>query len=124
MAYVGEAAAANQRGVPETLARRHIRPLLIGVPLVFLAWAATAVAATFLQPAGRPVAVVAAGGRDAALAAVVAADGSILQVRGDTVIAVSDDPGFVAHLYRAGALLVVPGSPGGCSFAANTGTGA
>jgi hypothetical protein len=106
------------------LATRRIRPLLIGVPLVFLAWAASAVAASFLQPPGRPVAVVAAGGVNGALAAVMAADGAILQVRGDTVIAISDDAGFVARLYRAGALLVIPGMPGGCGFTLPSRSGA
>jgi hypothetical protein len=59
-----------------------------------------------------------------ALAAVMAADGAILQVRGDIVIAISDDAGFVARLYRAGALLVIPGMPGGCGFALPSRSGA
>ena len=94
----------------------RIRPILIGVPLVLAAWLVSMVALTWFASAGVPVAVVAAGGLDRALAAVVAADGDILQVRGDTVIAISDDTGFVARLYGAGALVVVQAG-GGCGFA-------
>jgi hypothetical protein len=94
---------------------RRLRPILIGVPLVLAAWFASMVTLTWFASAGVPVAVVAPGGLAGALAAVVAADGAILQVRGDTVIAISDDGGFVARLYRAGALIVVQAS-GGCGF--------
>ena len=96
---------------------RQLRAILVGVPAMFLAWVGAAEALTFLQPPGNPVAVVARGGLGAALAAVVAADGYVLQVRGDTVIAISDEPGFVARLYRAGALFVIITSTGGCIVA-------
>ncbi len=114
----------TNRGEGWDLASRRIRPLLIGVPLVFLAWIASAVAASFLQPPGRPVEVVSSSGVNGALAAVIAADGDIVQVRGDAVIAISDDAGFVARLYRAGALLVLPGMAGGCGFTLPAGPGA
>jgi hypothetical protein len=100
---------------------RRIRPVLIGVPLVFAAWVVSMLAVTLFASAGVPVAVVARGGASSALAAVVAADGDILQVRGDAVIAVSDDAGFVARLYRAGALAVVQ-AQGGCGFAVSAAT--
>ena len=94
----------------------EIRALLIGVPAVFAVWAGAAEALTFVQPPGSPLAVVARGGMHAALAAVVAAGGYVLQVRGDTVIAVSDEAGFVPRLYREGALLVMLTGAGGCIF--------
>jgi hypothetical protein len=95
---------------------RRTRPILIGVPLVLAAWLVSMVAVTWFASAGVPVAVVARGGLAAALAAVAAADGDILQVRGDTVIAISNDGSFVQRLYRAGALIVVQAN-GGCGFA-------
>jgi hypothetical protein len=97
--------------------RRELRTILIGVMAMFAAWIGGAEALTFVRPPGSPVAVVARGGRDAALAAVVAADGYVLQVKGDTVIAVSDQPGFVPRLYGAGALFVILASTGGCVLA-------
>jgi hypothetical protein len=96
---------------------RRILPILIGVPLVLAAWATSVEALTFLQPPGQPVAVVARGGMKDALAAVIAANGYILQVRGDTIIAISDEEGFVPRLYRNGALFVVLARTGGCIVA-------
>jgi hypothetical protein len=86
----------------------------LGAALFFVAWGAAMLALTLFQPAGRPVAVFAGGGAAAALRAVVAADGYILQVRGDAVIAVADDSGFVPRLYRAGAIVVIEASAAGC----------
>ncbi len=94
---------------------RRIRPILVGVPLVFAVTLASMMGITLVASAGVPVAVLAPHGLKSALAAVTAADGAILQVRGDTVIAISDDTGFVARLYRAGAMLVVR-ADGGCGF--------
>ena len=94
---------------------RSIRPILIGVPLVLAAWLGSILVLTLFQSAGVPVAVIARGGA-AALSAVVAADGYILQVRGDTVIAIADDSGFVGRLYRHGALMVIQTPVGGCMF--------
>jgi hypothetical protein len=95
---------------------RRIRPILIGVPLVFAAILASMMSLALVASAGVPVAVVAPGGLAPALAAVIAANGAILQVRGDTVIAIADDATFVARLYRAGAMIVVQ-ADGGCGFA-------
>lgn len=99
------------------MAWHTVPTILIGVPLVFIAWGVGMLGLTFLQPAGQPVAVMASGGMADALDAVVAADGYILQVKGNTVIAVSDGAGFVARLYREGALIVMAASPGGCLVA-------
>lgn len=97
--------------------RRHgIRPILIGVPLVLAAWIVSMAALTLAYSAGLPVVVIARGGAAGALDAVVAAAGNILQIRDDTVIAIADDPGFVARLYRHGALMVVQAPAGGCMF--------
>jgi hypothetical protein len=94
---------------------RGIRPILIGVPLVFAVTLAGMMGVTLVASAGVPVAVLSPGGLATSLAAVTEANGSILQVRGDTVIAIADDAGFVARLYRAGAMLVVR-ADGGCGF--------
>ena len=96
---------------------RGIRPILIGVPLVFAAWALSVLVLTVFEPPGTPVAVHARGGAMAALDAVIAAGGYILQVKGDTVVAIADDPGFVGRLYLHGALFVILADTGGCSFA-------
>lgn len=51
-----------------------------------------------------------------ALAAVIEADGRVLSSSDYVTIARSDDPGFVARLYAAGALLVLDAEQaGGCS---------
>lgn len=94
---------------------RRIRPILIGVPLVLAAWFASMLALAWFASAGVPVAVLVPGGLQPALAAVAEADGDILQVRGNTVIAISDDAAFVSRLYRAGALAVIQAG-GGCGF--------
>lgn len=94
-----------------------IRPFLVGVPLVFGGIFVGMLGLAFAEPPGRPLAVVAPGGVMGAVAAVAGADGAILQVRGDTVIAIDDAPGFVARLYRAGALIVVPARTAGCIVA-------
>jgi hypothetical protein len=97
--------------------RRQLRTLLLAVPLVFLAWTAGMLLIALLQAPGVPVAVMSLGGANAALRTIAAADGYILQVRGNVVIAISDDAAFVARLYRAGALAVAAASTGGCIVA-------
>jgi hypothetical protein len=86
--------------------RRRFLPFVIGAPVALCLWAAISVLVTLFQPAGRPVAVFAPGGPQAALAAVVAAGGSILEMRSGAVIAIAHDPGFVRRLYAEGALIV------------------
>ena len=96
------------------MAWHRIRPLVFGVPLVFLAWGLSLVVLTLFEPPGKPLAVFARGGVAAALDTVVAAGGDILQVRNGTVLAISDDAGFVGRLYREGALVVLLSDVGGC----------
>lgn len=81
--------------------------LLLGAPLVLLAWTAILLGATLLQGPGKPVAVFAPGGSAGALAAVAAADGALLEMTSTSVIAISDEPAFVRRLYASGALLVL-----------------
>ena len=94
---------------------RKLRPYLIGVPLGLATWALIAIVVTLFPPAGRPVAVYALGGPAAALDAVIAAGGAVLEVRNNLVVAVSDDPGFVPRLYSEGPLVAVL-ADGGCGF--------
>lgn len=100
-----EAAPLNWRGVGT---------IVFGAVAVLAAWGIVMLALTFFQPPGQPVAVFAPGGVGPAIEAVAAADGYLLQVRGGTVIAVAKDAGFVPRLYRAGAILVMATSAGGC----------
>lgn len=96
---------------------KTVRGILVGVPTVLGTWGVILLVLTLFEPAGRPVAVFAPGGVGPAIEAVAAADGYILQVRGGTVIAIATDEGFVPRLYRAGALLVLAASAGGCIVA-------
>lgn len=89
------------------LNRRTVGALVLGVPVALAIWGAVMLVLTLFQPAGRPVAVYAPGGAGPAIAAVIAADGYLLEVRGDTVIAIAKDNGFVPRLYRSGAALVL-----------------
>lgn len=93
---------------------RTLGALLLGAPVALAIWGAVMLVLTLFQPAGRPVAVYAPGGAAAAIAAVVAADGYLLEVRGGTVIAIARDDGFVPRLYRSGAALVLAADVGGC----------
>jgi hypothetical protein len=78
------------------------------------AWGVVLLATTLVGSAGRPVAVFAVGGPDAALAAVLAAGGSIVEIRSTAVIAIATDPGFVLRLYEQGPLIVVRVRGAGC----------
>jgi hypothetical protein len=91
-----------------------LTPYLIGVPLGLATWAIIAIVVALFPPSGRPVAVYALSGSKAAFDAVVAAGGSIVEVRKNLVVAVSDDPGFVLRLYREAPLVAVL-ADGGCS---------
>jgi hypothetical protein len=105
---------ANQ---PRVSKLKRVLPVVVGVPLVLAALFASMVGVTLIASAGVPVAVAARGGLGHALAAVAAAGGEILQIRGDTVIAIAGDVGFVSRLYRSGALLVMQADGAGCGFA-------
>ncbi len=69
------------------------------------AWTALAAAMSFVAPPGTSLAVFGLPGHT--LAAVVAADGRLIQIGNAVVIARSDAPDFIARLYAAGALLVL-----------------
>jgi hypothetical protein len=97
---------------------RRLAPPLLASPIVLSLWGAMLVAVTLLQPAGRPVAVFAPGGPEAALAAVVAAGGAILEIRPMAIVAISEDSAFVRRLYEQGPLLVVGARGAGCGLAA------
>jgi len=93
---------------------RRLSKIAGAVALVACGWLAVIVALTFGSPPGRSMAIL--GPPSQALAAVVKANGRILASGDYITIARSDDAGFVAHLYAAGALLVLDAEQaGGCS---------
>jgi hypothetical protein len=82
------------------------------IALVVSGWLAVVVALTFGSPPGKSMAIIG----PQALAAVAKANGRILASSDYITIARSDDAGFVAQLYAAGALLVLDAEQaGGCS---------
>lgn len=87
--------------------------------LVLAAWAAIMLAMPFMGPSGRDVAVV--GDAAAAVRAIRAADGAVIDVRRGAVIARATRPGFVASLYAAGAPLVIEGRIAAGCFPAKAG---
>ena len=90
------------------------------VLLVLAGWAAVMLVLPFVGPAGRQVAVV--GQPSAAVRSVVAAGGLIVEVRRGVVLARSDQAGFAAALYRAGAPLVLEGRlAAGCGASPSSG---
>ena len=99
--------------------RRQNRALPLGriagaIALVVFGWIAVVVALTFGSAPGKSMAIV--GPQSQALAAIAKANGSILASNDYVTIARSDDAGFVARLYAAGALLVLDAEQaGGCS---------
>jgi hypothetical protein len=98
---------------------RTLKPYLIGVPAGLAVWIGICVAVSAFPPGGRPIAVFALGGTAAAMDAVIAAGGDILEVRNGRVIAISDDPVFVLKLYGEAPLLAVL-AEGGCGFGRKT----
>ncbi|SHJ66205.1 hypothetical protein SAMN05444159_1169 [Bradyrhizobium lablabi] len=84
------------------------------IALVACGWLAIVVGLTFVSGPGKSMAIV--GPPEMALAAIVKANGRILASNAYVTIARSDDAGFVARLYAAGALLVLDAEQaGGCS---------
>jgi hypothetical protein len=84
------------------------------IALVIVGWLAVVVALTFGSAPGKSMAII--GQQSQALAAIIRANGSILASNDYVTIARSDDAGFVARLYAAGALLVLDAEQaGGCS---------
>ena len=87
------------------------------IALVLGGWTAIMLAMPFVGPP-RQVAVV--GERARALRAIAAAGGSVVEVRDGATLARSDQPGFVAALYRNGARLVIEGRIGAGCFSSST----
>ena len=84
------------------------------IALVIAGWLAVVVALTFGSAPGKSMAVI--GPPSQALAAISRANGRILASNDYFTIARSDDEGFVARLYAAGALLVLDAEQaGGCT---------
>lgn len=81
---------------------------------VVAGWLAVVVILTFGSAPGKSMAIV--GPPSQALAVIAKANGRILASNDYVTIARSDDSGFVARLYAAGALLVLDAEQaGGCS---------
>ena len=93
---------------------RTISRIAGAIALVACGWLAVVVALTFGSAPGKSMAII--GTPSQALAAIVKANGLILASSDYVTIARSDDAGFVARLYAAGALLVLDAEQaGGCS---------
>ena len=93
---------------------RSICRIAGAITLVVCGWLTVMIALTFGSSPGKSMAII--GPPSQALAAVAKANGRILASSGFVTIARSDDSGFVAHLYAAGALLVLDAEQaGGCS---------
>jgi hypothetical protein len=91
-----------------------LRRIAGAVALVVCGWLTVVIALTFGSAPGKSMAIV--GPQAQALAAVTKANGRILTSNDYVTIARSDEKGFVARLYAAGALLVLDAEQaGGCS---------
>ena len=85
-----------------------------GFALVTCGWLALVVALTFGSAPGKSMAII--GPPAQALAVIAKANGRVLAASDYVTFARSDDAGFVARLYAAGALLVLDAEQaGGCS---------
>jgi hypothetical protein len=99
--------------------RRQSRALPLGrfvgaIALVACGWLAVVVALTFGSAPGKSMAII--GRPSQTLAVIAKANGRILASNDYVTIARSDEAGFVARLYAAGALLVLDAEQaGGCS---------
>ena len=102
-----------------TIDERQRRPVRWGriagaIGLVICGWLAVVVALTFGSAPGKSMAII--GPPSQALAVIARAEGRIIASSDYVTIARSDDTGFVARLYAAGALLVLDAEQaGGCS---------
>ena len=84
-----------------------------GFALVVCGWLAVVIALTFGSAPGKSMAII--GPPAQALAVIAKANGRVLAASDYVTFARSDDPGFVARLYAAGALLVLDAEQaGGC----------
>ncbi|CAN7172597.1 hypothetical protein LJR220_000265 [Bradyrhizobium sp. LjRoot220] len=92
---------------------RPLRQIAGAVALVACGWLAVVVALTFGSAPGKSIAIV--GPPAQALAIIAKANGRVLAANDYVTFARSDDAGFVARLYAAGALLVLDAEQaGGC----------
>jgi len=93
---------------------RSIGRISGAIALVAFGWLAVVVSLTFGSAPGKSMAII--GPPAQALAAVAKANGRILGSGDYITIARSDEAGFVAQLYAAGAMLVLDAEQaGGCS---------
>ena len=93
---------------------RRLRRIAAAVALVACGWLAVVTALTFGSAPGKSMAII--GPPAQALAVIAKANGRVLAASDYVTFARSDDPGFVARLYAAGALLVLDAEQaGGCS---------
>jgi hypothetical protein len=95
----------------------RLRPragIAAAVVLVACGWLSVVIALTFASAPGKSMAIV--GSPSQALTAIVKSNGQLLASNSYVTIARSDDSGFVARLYAAGARLVLDAEQaGGCS---------
>jgi len=93
---------------------RPLRRIAGAIALVLCGWLAIVIALTFGSAPGKSMAII--GPPSQALAIIVKANGRVLAASDYVTFARSDDAGFVARLYAAGALLVLDAEQaGGCS---------
>ena len=93
---------------------RPLRRIAGAVALVMCGWLAVVIALTFGSAPGKSMAII--GPPAEALAIIAKANGRVLAANDYVTFARSDDAGFVARLYAAGALLVLDAEQaGGCS---------
>ena len=94
-----------------TSRRPPLRRLAAALAIVAGGWLAVIVTLTFGSATGKSMAVI--GSPAQTLAAIAQANGQILAASGYVTIARSDEAGFVARLYAAGARLVVDADQAG-----------
>ena len=91
-----------------------LRRIAGAVALVASGWLAVVIALTFGTAPGKSMAII--GSPTEALTIIAKANGRVLAANRYVTFARSDDAGFVARLYAAGALLVLDAEQaGGCS---------
>ena len=94
--------------------RQPLRRIAGGFALVVCGWLAVVIALTFGSAPGKSMAIV--GPPAQTLAIIAKANGRVLAANDYVTFARSDDAGFVARLYAAGALLVLDAEQaGGCT---------
>jgi len=93
---------------------RPVRRIAGAFALVACSWLAVVITLTFGSAPGKSMAII--GPPAQALAIIAKANGQVLAANDYVTFARSDDSGFVARLYAAGALLVLDAEQaGGCS---------